>query len=130
MKPIPLARVQMLIMQVLWERQSATAREITDAINESEPIAHSTVQTMLRVLEEKNAVAHRAEGRAFIFYPLTPEADIKQSAARNLVERVFGGSVSNLLAHLLDARGVTKQEIDEIRKMINRKERGGPSDNA
>jgi predicted transcriptional regulator len=120
MEAMNLGRVQLQIMQVLWDKQQATAREITDAINALEPIAHSTVQTMLRVLEEKQAVQHKAEGRTFVFYPLVPETDFKQSATQNLVERVFGGSVSNLLAHLLDCRKVTKQEIDEIRKMINR----------
>lgn len=121
MEAMRLGRVQLQIMQVLWEKRQATAREITDAINASEPIiAHSTVQTMLRVLEEKDAVAHKAEGRTFVFYPLVPETDFKQSATQSLVERLFGGSVSSLVAHLLDCRGVTKKEIDEIRKMINR----------
>lgn len=120
MEPMPLGRVQLQIMQVLWDKRQATAREITDAINASEPIAHSTVQTMLRVLEEKHAVEHKADGRTFVFYPMVPETDFKQSATQNLVERVFGGSVSSLVAHLLDCQGVTKQEIDEIRKMINR----------
>ena len=61
-----LGRVQLLIMQVLWDRQRATAREITDTINKSEPIAHSTVQTLLRALEEKSSVSHESEGRTFI----------------------------------------------------------------
>ena len=69
-----LGRVQLLIMQVLWGKQQATAREITDAISEREPIAHSTVQTLLRGLEEKKAVDHNAEGRTFVFFPLVEEA--------------------------------------------------------
>ncbi len=58
-----LGRIQLLIMQVLWDKKRATAREITDAISEREEIAHSTVQTLLRGLEEKGAVDHAAEGR-------------------------------------------------------------------
>ena len=120
MKSVPLGRVQLQIMQVLWEKRQATAREITDAISLVEPIAHSTVQTMLRVLEEKGAVEHQAEGRTFVFSPLVPEEDLKQNALHNMVERVFGGSVSNLLAHLIDSRGVSRRELDEIRKLIDR----------
>ena len=120
MGSLPLGHVQLRIMQVLWEKQTATAREITDAINLTEPIAHSTVQTMLRVLEDKLAVEHKPEGRTFIFVPLVPEEEFKQSATQNLVERVFGGSVSSLVAHLLDCDNVSKKEIDEIRKLINR----------
>jgi BlaI family penicillinase repressor len=116
-----LAGVQLLIMQVLWSKQRATAREITDAINASaEPIAHSTVQTMLRVLEEKKAVSHELEGRTFFFFPTVNENDFKQSATRDLIERVFGGSVSDLVAHLLKSENVSRDEIDEIRKLINR----------
>ena len=60
-----LGKVQLQIMQVLWKKRSATAREITDAINAIEPVAHSTVQTMLRILEDKKAVGHKKEGRTF-----------------------------------------------------------------
>lgn len=116
-----LGRVQLLIMQVLWDRGRANAREITEAINESEPIAHSTVQTLLRGLEEKGSVSHEAEGRTFIFFPLVKEDKFKQSATRDLVERVFGGSASNLVAHLLKNENVSREDIAEIRKLINRR---------
>lgn len=116
-----LGRVQLRIMQVLWDRGRATARQITDAINASEPIAHSTVQTLLRGLEEKGAVAHKVEGRTFVFYPLVTEGRFKQSATRELVERVFGGSVGSLVAHLLKNEDVSRQELDEIRKLIQQR---------
>ena len=116
-----LGRVQLLIMQVLWDKQRATAREITDSIAEKEPIAHSTVQTLLRGLEEKSAVAHEAEGRTFIFFPLVAEQDFKENATRDLVERVFGGNTATLMAHLLNDKKVSRKEIDEIRKLINKR---------
>jgi BlaI family penicillinase repressor len=116
-----LGRVQLLIMQVLWERGRATAREITDTINASEPIAHSTVQTLLRGLEEKGSVNHEADDRTFVFFPLVKEHEFKQSATRDLVERVFGGSVGNLVAHLLKNEKVSRHEIDEIRKLIEQR---------
>jgi BlaI family penicillinase repressor len=114
-----LGRVQLLIMQVLWEKGRATARELTDGVNAIEPIAHSTVQTLLRGLEEKGAVTHEPEGRTFVFIPLVEEQVFKQSATRDLVQRVFGGSVSSLVAHLLKNEKVSREEIDEIRKLIN-----------
>lgn len=117
-----LGRVQLLIMQVLWDRKKATAREITDAINATEAIAHSTVQTLLRGLEEKGSITHQEEGRTFVFYPLVEERKFKQSATRDLVERVFGGSVGNLVAHLLQNEKVSRKEIEEIRDLINRRD--------
>jgi BlaI family penicillinase repressor len=116
-----LGRVQLLIMQVLWEKDRATAREITDALCVAEPIAHSTVQTLLRGLEDKGSVAHAAEGRTFVFFPLVEEDKFKRTATRDLVERVFGGSAGTLVAHLLKNENVSRKEIDEIRKLINRR---------
>lgn len=120
MEATQLGRVQLRIMQVLWAKGRATAREITDEINASEPIAHSTVQTLLRHLEDKRSVSHEAEGRTFVFFPLVKEREFKQSATRDLVERVFGGSVASLVAHLLKNEKVSQEEIAEIRKLINR----------
>jgi len=116
-----LGRVQLLIMQVLWDKGRATAREITDAINAAEPIAHSTVQTLLRGLEEKGSISHEAEGRTFVFLPLVAEDKFKRSATRDLIERVFGGNAGSLVAHLLKNENVSRKEVDEIRKLINRR---------
>ena len=120
MTPTQLGRVQLLIMQVLWDKKRATAREITDTINESEPIAHSTVQTLLRGLEEKGSVSHEAEGRTFIFFPLVEEDNFKQSATADLIERVFAGNAAKLVAHLLSDDNVSRKEINEIRKLIDK----------
>ena len=116
-----LGRVQLLIMQVLWAKGEATAREITDAMNLVEPIAHSTVQTLLRGLEDKRAVDHKAFERTFVFFPLVQESDFKSSATQELLSRVFGGKAKDLVAHLLADEGVTADELAEIRKLINRK---------
>ncbi len=118
-----LGRVQLLIMQVLWDRGRATAREITDQINQAEPIAHSTVQTLLRGLEEKGAADHDTEGRTFTFFPLVAESDFKQSATQELLQRVFGGSVERLMTHLLESESVSDNELAELRKLINRQSR-------
>jgi BlaI family penicillinase repressor len=107
-------------MQVLWDKRQATAREITDAINASEPIAHSTVQTLLRGLEQKGAIKHEEEGRTFVFVPLIAEDKFRTSATRDLLERVFGGNASTLVAHLLKHEKVSREEVDEIRKLIDR----------
>jgi BlaI family transcriptional regulator, penicillinase repressor len=125
MSEMQLGRMQFRIMQVLWDRGRANAREITDALNEgdSEPVAHSTVQTLLRQLEAKGAVGHEAEGRTFVFLPQLNEDKVKKTAARDLLERVFGGSVGSLVAHLLKDERVSRDELDELRRLIDR-ERG------
>jgi len=118
-----LGRMQLLIMQVLWKKRRATAREITQALNESEPVAHSTVQTLLRGLEDKGSVSHENQGRTFVFFPLVEENKFRHTAARDLLERAFGGSVGSLVAHLLQNEKVSPAELAEIRRLIGQHDR-------
>ena len=126
MSKTKLGRVQLKIMRVLWERGRANAREVTDALNEntSEQVAHSTVQTLLRKLEEKGSIAHDVEDRTFIFYPLVEQDCVTRSATRELVERVFGGDAAGLVAYLLKEERIPKKELDQLRQLID--ERSAP----
>ena len=114
-----LGKMQLQIMQILWERGEATAREITDALNQAEAVAHSTTQTLLRKLEAKGAVAHTVQDRVFVFRPLSAEADTRESAARDLLVRVFGGSVYGLVSHLLKHEDVSGDEMARLRALID-----------
>lgn len=112
-------QMQLRIMQILWEKRRATAREITDALNQSAPVAHSTVQTLLRGLEDKGAVSHEVEGRIFMFFPLVEEDRYQHHATHDLLQRVFGGNVTSLVAHLLKNENVSEGELQEIRRLID-----------
>jgi BlaI family transcriptional regulator, penicillinase repressor len=114
-----LGRMQFRIMQVLWDRGHASAREITDALNESEAVAHSTVQTLLRQLEAKGAVGHDADDRTFVFFPRLKEDKVKRTAAREMLDRIFGGDVGNLVAHLLKGERLSRDELDELHRLID-----------
>ena len=121
-----LGRLQFRIMQVLWERGRAGAREITDALNErGENVAHSTVQTLLRQIEAKGAISHETEGRGFVFFPKLKEDRVKRSATRDLLDRVFGGDVGGLVAHLIRDEGLSRQELDELKRLIDAARREG-----
>ena len=124
MPTLRLGKVQLQIMQILWERGQATAREITDALNEREAaIAHSTVQTLLRKLEAKGAVAHQVVDRSFVFRPLYERTEVTETAARDLLTRVFGGSVYGMVAHLLRHEPVSPEELARLRDLIENEER-------
>jgi len=120
---ISVGRQQMLIMEVLWSRGEATAKEITEGVTEMIPTTLSTVQTLLRKLITKGAVAHEQRGRTFWFKPAVDRSAVERSASQELVERVFGGSVKGLVAHLLSEEAVSAEELAEIKAMIEQKER-------
>ena len=121
MSKTKLGRMQLKIMRVLWQRERVSAREITDVLNQDEPVAHSTVQTLLRKLEEKGSVAHDVEDRTFLFYSLVEEDSVTRRATRELVERVFGGDAAGLVAHLLKEERIDNKELQELRKLIDEK---------
>jgi BlaI family penicillinase repressor len=116
-----LGRMQFRIMQVLWDRGRASARDITDALNEAEPVAHSTVQTLLRQLETKGAVGHEADNRTFVFFPRLREDKVKRTAALDLLDRVFGGNVGSLVAHLLGNERLSRDELNDLRRLIDQR---------
>src|SRR5262249_24845254 len=108
--PTRLGKVQLQIMEVLWQRGQATAREVTEELSRAHPTAHSTVQTLLRNLEAKGVVTHDVEDRPFLFRPLYQSSDITASAIRDLLHRVFQGSAYGLVAHLLQHETISPDE--------------------
>jgi BlaI family transcriptional regulator, penicillinase repressor len=122
--PPRLGKVQRQIMEVLWREGRATARQITEELCRTRPIAHSTVQTLLRKLEAKGVVTHDVEERVFLFRPLVQSSDITASATRDLLGRVFQGSVYGLVAHLLKHETISPEERRRLRELIDQEELG------
>jgi BlaI family penicillinase repressor len=121
---IRLGKMQFRIMQVLWSHGEASARQITDKLNlhQKRPVAHSTVQTLLRKLEVKRAVAHREQDRTFFFRPLIDQSHATRNATRDLIDRVFSGSAAGLIAHLLRDENIPPEELQQLRKLLSAKE--------
>lgn len=117
-----LGRQELRILKVLWEQGSLPVRQITDALNseaEQLPMAHSTVQTLLRKLEAKSAVGHTEEGRIFRFHATIAQELATENAAEDLLTRVFGGSVYGLVAHFLQRENLSDEERARLRAMID-----------
>ena len=116
----PIGEQQLRLMRHLWKKP-CNARELTDALNAEAgqaPMAHSTVQTLLRQLEKKGAVSHEQQGRTFIFQPTLEEGRSLAQATREFINRIFGGSVQGLMAHLLASEQVSPAELKKIEKLI------------
>lgn len=122
---ISLGHLQLRIMRVLWDEGEATARRITEVLSESSFTAHSTVQTLLRMLEDKKAVTHERRDRTFVFRALIAESEVSRSVAQDLLARVFQGSVTGLVSHLLESEDVSPEEMKRLQSLVERKARGG-----
>jgi BlaI family penicillinase repressor len=131
MKPIRLGRMQLQILQFLWAHGPATAREITDHLNKGRFVAHTTVQTVLRQLENKRAIDHTVNDRTFVFRALVEENAVASSTVMDVVDRVFRGKISDLVSMLIEEERVTPEEMSKIRKLVARyqpKHRNKPKD--
>ena len=92
-------------------------------IPKDRPIAHSTVQTLLRQLETKGVVTHDKEDRSFVFRPLYHQAQVTETPLRELLQRVYHGSIVNLMSHLLKHEHVSPEELARLREMIDEETR-------
>lgn len=117
------------ILKILWARGKASVREVQeDLINSAGPVAYSTVQTLLNIMEEKKGlVRHVVEGRTFIYIPKkSPERTIRE-LTRRFVDRVFDGALDRVMVALLDSKQPSQQELDRMRAMIDEMEKqSGP----
>ena len=104
------------IMSVLWEKGSGTVAEVREAIND--PLAYTTVLTMLRILEEKGHVNHVEEGRAHRYYPAVERQAAGRSALRRMVDKLFAGSPELLLTQLVSDRRMKPEEIRRLQRLL------------
>jgi predicted transcriptional regulator len=118
-----LAELQMAIMQVLWDREEATVAEVREALLPNRQLAYTTVGTMLTKMENNGQVDHRSDGRVNIYRPSIGPGQVKRTMISDLAARLFSGSVTDVVCHLLDGRPVSREELDELRKLIRDKEK-------
>ena len=118
-----LGDLQLAIMRVLWHHREATVRQVQDALEARRPLALTTVATMLTKMEDKGVVAHRAEGRRYVYRPLVSERQVRRSMVRRLTEGLFAGDALAVVSHLLSEREIPAAELAQLKRMIEQRER-------
>jgi BlaI family penicillinase repressor len=116
-----LGDLQLAIMHVLWECGEATASHVHAALFEERGLAVTTIKTMLRKMDEKGVVSHRADGRTFIYRAGVAEADVKDGMVGYLVQRLFAGDGAELVHHLIEAGEIDAAELDGLRDRLSKK---------
>jgi predicted transcriptional regulator len=117
-KTIGLTDAELRLMEVLWDKGSATVGEVVEAMPKRTPLAYSTVLTTLRLLEEKGYLTHVKEGRAFIYQPAVGREEACESAVAHLVRRFFNGSHGLLALNLVENKRIDASELKRLRKTI------------
>jgi BlaI family penicillinase repressor len=117
-KKLRLGDLQLRIMRVLWKQEEATVAHVHEALGGSAEFAYTTIATMLRKMEARALVIHREEGRSFVYTAKVAEEAVSTSMADDLLERLFGGSLTQAVNHLLSSREVSKEELRELERLI------------
>lgn len=117
-RPQELTRAELEIMQVLWRRGKALVRDILDALPEPRP-AYNTVSTIVRILEAKGFVSHKAYGRTYEYYPAVDKDSYTRLYMSTVLDNFFEGSVSRMVNFFSSQKSISVEETDEILRILN-----------
>ena len=115
-----LTEAELRLMDVIWDKGSATVSQVNDALPKDVGLAYNTVLTTLRILEEKGYLRHtkRDDARAFVYQAVVGRNEASRNAVRYLVSRFFRNSPELLVLNLLEDEELDAKELSRIRKMV------------
>ena len=111
------------ILSILWEKETATVREVYEIISERKPTSYTTVLKLMQIMFEKGLVTRDDSNRAHIFSAKQPQEQTQKNLVSDLLEKAFRGSALKLVQHVLETKPASAEELAEIRQLINEAER-------
>ena len=119
-KSATLTEAELRIMNVLWEKGSATVHEVLQALPPKPSLAYNSVLTTIRILETKGYVKHVKDKRAHVYMPKVDRKDATRFEVRHLVSRFFGNSHEQLLLNILEEGSIDAEELARVRQLLER----------
>jgi predicted transcriptional regulator len=107
------------ILRVLWARGPSTVREVHEAMSEKKALGYTTVLKLLQIMTAKGTVRRNEDQRAHVYEACQPATETKRQLVGDVLQRVFEGSASELMIHALEGRRTSKQELDELRRLLD-----------
>lgn len=112
-----LTRAELEIMQVIWDKERVLVHDILSEMSEPKP-AYNTVSTVVRILEKKGYVGHKAYGKIHEYYPLVEREEYTNGYMNSVLNNFFGGSVSRMMSFFTRNEKISLSEADEILKIL------------
>src|SRR5436309_8364715 len=106
------------IMKIVWQLESATVRDVYQALLERRRIAYTTVMTMMNILEEKGYLKKRLKERAYVYQASRPKNQVIKAMVRDYVDRLCNGSAERLLVHLVKDRRLSEKDLEEVSRLV------------
>jgi BlaI family transcriptional regulator, penicillinase repressor len=120
-RPTP---AELEILRVLWQHGPRTVREVQEQLEQERPTGYTTVLKLLQIMTDKGLVRRDESARAHVYAAKAPEQTTQKQLVRDLVDRAFGGSASQLVLHALSTRKSSREELSQIRELLDRLEGG------
>ena len=112
---------ELQIMKVVWDRGSATVRDVYEELLKHRKIAYTTVMTVMGVLEQKGRLKKSMSSRAYVYTPSQPQSEVVRGMVSEFIGRVFNGMAKPLLVSMLEDGKITEDELDELKKLLKSK---------
>ncbi len=106
------------ILRLVWKLKEATVQQVCAELPARRRIAYATVQTLLRRLEKKGYLKHRAEGKAHVFYPAVESEHVIKRSVNDFLERLFGGDPIPLVQHLAEHGKIDAEDLERLKKLV------------
>jgi BlaI family penicillinase repressor len=107
------------ILDILWKRGPSTVREVLDSLNEKKSLGYTGVLKLLQIMAAKGSVRRDETNRAHVYEARRPADQTKRQLAADVMQRVFGGSASQLMMHALAGHRAAPEEIEELRRILD-----------
>ena len=111
------------ILGIIWEKETATVREVFEIINARKPTAYTTVLKLMQIMHEKNLVERDDSSKAHVYCAKQPQNETQKTLVSDLLEKAFRGSALRLVQHVLETKPASREELTEIRKLITEAEK-------
>ena len=109
------------VMQVVWERKTATAAEVIAALSETTSWRHRTIRTLLARLVDKGVLAAEADGNRYQYRPLVSRSKCVHEESHAFLNKVFGGDAAELLVHFVRGADISQEQIEELKRFLDEK---------
>jgi predicted transcriptional regulator len=113
-----ISEAELAVMEALWDNSPLAASEVCDKVCSERDWSIPTVKTLLGRLVAKGAVETTPDGRRFLYAPVVERSDYVGSETRRLVDRLFGGQVAPLIAHLAETKSISADDLSQIERLL------------
>jgi BlaI family penicillinase repressor len=121
----PLTELENQVMRSVWDAGPSTVEAVHRTVSRSRTLKEATIRTLLRRLEQKGYLKHKEDGRAYVYQAVEPARSLAARAVRQIIDRFCQGSVEELVSGMVEAKVLSKGELDRLEEFVRGRKQGG-----